>query len=672
MIRHVVFAVLLSSLFVAVPARADGVSAVKSAEAGKWPQAQQQAGSGIARDVVRWMYLVDDDTRATFSEIAAFVTTHPDWPDADKLFKVAESRLPDDLSNEQLIHWFGRNQPVSAAGMKRYMGALLQTRQTQLAVTTLKKWWVEANLSPDEQDSILNTYGQYLGTADHVRRLERILTDKQYTAARALAPRVGRGYPQLVEARIALQEGGKDVTSRVSQIPNALMQDTGLMLSRVQYRIDNDDDAGAIQLLNQAPPANHTTDPADWWKARHVLARRLIEERRYKDAYKLAAAHGLDASNGADYAAAEFLAGWLALRFINQPYAAFEHFERMFNSVQTPISRARAAYWAGRASESMRSNDIAMQWYQVAARYQTTFYGQMAAQRINLPLNLVTGDKPAVTREQKATFEHSDMVQAAKLLHRAGLSSQREQFLKAMLKKASSPQDYALLSDVAVSMGQVNMAVKIAKEAEKTGLYLVDYLFPTITQTVNGTGADKALVHALIRQESQFDPSAVSSAGALGLMQIMPATSKYIAKKSGLAHNIAWLTSKPEHNVKFGGWYINDLLRRFDGSMPLAIAAYNAGPGRVNQWLNEFGDPRMGQIDMLDWMESIPVYETRNYVQRVLEGYAVYQAKLGHTPLGGQRNPLSVQRMTQGADAGASARMNAVNPAAGGPLAYNP
>lgn len=666
MIRRAVFTLFALCLLAPAPALADAVSALKNAEKGNWTAAHAQAGQGVAKDLVRWMYLMDGDTRANFAEIASFVTAHPHWPGSETLFKIAETRLPDDLSDGQLINWFGRNEPVSAAGMKRYMGALLRMRHTQQAVSALKSWWVKANLSPSEQDDILAAYGQYLGTPDHQRRLERILTDKQYTAARALAPRVGRGYPQLVEARISLQEGGRDVSARISQIPGGLMKDSGLMLSRLQWRRENNEDAGALEILRAAPAAAQTTAPGAWWKERHIMARRMIEQRRYKDAYKLAASHGLDASNGADYAAAEFLAGWLALRFVNQPYAAFEHFEKMFNNVQTPISRARAAYWAGRASEAMRSPDVAMQWYQVAARYQTTFYGQMAAQHINLPLNLVTGDKPPVTPQQKAAFENSDLVQAVKLLHKAGLQDQRKQFFKTMMTNASSPQDYALLSDVAVALGQVDQAVKIAKEAERTGLYLIDYLFPTITATVNNAPADKALVHALIRQESQFDPNAVSSSGALGLMQIMPATGKYISKKSGLMHNTSWLTAKPDHNVKFGGWYINYLIDKFDGSLPLAIAAYNAGPGRVNQWLAQFGDPRTGQIDMLDWMEIIPVYETRNYVQRVLEGYEVYQAKLG-----GMRNRS--RPVQYNANAG---QMNRMVPAAGDTrslhTAYNP
>jgi len=644
--RRIFFALALSaSLFAFTPVYANDIGAVRAAEAGQWQQARQQAARGsIAGDIVTWMYLLDGDTRASFPEIASFVSTHPHWPQSEKLARIAETRLPDDLSIQQVINWFSRNKPVSGNGMNRYMASLLQMRQTGSAVSILKDWWVNANLTADEQSAILANYGQYLGTQDHVRRIERMMSDKQYTAARALAMRVGNGYPQLVEARIALQEGDKGVQGRLSQVPRGLLQDAGLMLSRLQWRRQNNDDQGAIQILHAAPPAGQTTDPAAWWKERHVMARRMIEQRNYREAYRLAAAHGLPGGS-ADYAAAEFLAGWLALRHTGQAYKAFEHFEKMFNNVQTPISRARAAYWAGRASEALNNRDIALQWYQLAARYQTTFYGQQAAQRINLPLNLIKGDKPAVSAEQQAAFNNRDLVQAAKLLHRAGLGDERAMFLSTMLKACDSPQDFAMLSDFEVSMGQVDQAVKTAKEAERKGLYLIDYLFPTITSTVGKNNNDAALIHALIRQESQFDPKAVSSSGALGLMQLMPATARETARKNSLAHNTSMLTASPEHNVQLGTIYIKQMLDRFDGSLPLAIASYNAGPGRVNQWINMFGDPRTGQIDMLDWMETIPVYETRNYVQRVLEGYAVYQAKLAK--YGRQHPPLRVQPLVQ-------------------------
>lgn len=626
--------VLCMSFLPMAGAKANDIAALKAAERGQWSQARQMAGrAGVASDLVQWMYLLDGSTRASFAEIASFIAKHPNWPQIDRLSRVAEGRMADDLSTDQIINWFGNNPPVSADGASRYMRALLSRQQTAMAVSFLKDWWVNASLSADEQSRIISNFGQYLGTQDHVRRLERMMTDKQYTAARALAPRIGNGYAQLVEARVSLQEGNKSVQSDMGRVPQGLMRDTGLMLSRVQWRRQNGEDRGAIELLLQAPPAGQTTTPGAWWKERHIMARRMIEQNNWREAYRLASTHGLP-SGTADFAAAEFLAGWIALRHTNQAYKAFEHFEKLFNGTATPISKARGAYWAGRASEALNSRDIAVQWYQVAARYQTTFYGQQAAERIGLPLTLAS-DKPAIDNMTRNVFENRDVVQATRLLHRAGLSTQRGQFLRSMLSEAKSPQDYALLSDFAVSMGQVNMAIRIAKDAEKHGLHLIDYLFPTISHTVRG--GDVALVHALIRQESQFDDKAVSSAGALGLMQVMPATARETARKAGLRHETSWLTSKPEHNVQIGTLYIEAMLKRFDGNLPMAIAAYNAGPGRVNQWVNQFGDPRDPKVDMLDWMEIIPIYETRNYVQRVMEGYAVYKAKLARQ--GGGRAP---------------------------------
>lgn len=612
-------------------AQANDVAALKAAERGQWGQARQLAGnSSVTRDLVQWMYLLDGSTRASFAEIAAFLAKKPDWPQAQTLARLAEGRMADDLSHDQIINWFTKTPPVSANGAVRYMQALLARQQTAMAVSFVKDWWVNASLTVDEQNHILNSYGRYLGTQDHIRRLERMMTDKQYSAARALAPKIGNGYPQLVEARVALQEGSKGVQAQVSRVPTGLLRDTGLMLSRAQWRRQNGENKGAIELLHAAPPAGQTTTPAAWWRERHIMARRMMEQNNWREAYRLAANHGLPAE-GADFAAAEFLAGWLSLRKMGEPYKAFEHFERLYNGVSSPISKARGAYWAGRASEALKSRDIALQWYQVAARFQTTFYGQQAAERIGLPLTLAM-NKPQVSSVQKDAFEGRDIVMAARLLHRAGLSSQRGQFLRGLLSDAKTPQDYVLLSDLSVSMGQVNMAIRVAKDAERQGLHLIDYLFPTISHTVRG--GDGALVHALIRQESQFDANAVSSAGALGLMQVMPATARETAKKAGLRHETSWLTSRPEHNVQIGTYYIEEMLRRFNGNLPMAIAAYNAGPGRINQWINSFGDPRHAQVDTLDWIEMIPIYETRNYVHRVMEGYAVYKAKLSR--MGGQ------------------------------------
>lgn len=622
----------------------NAVDAVEAAQSKNWDRAQALAarsGDAAAQDLVLWMYLTDDDTRPSFNQIATFVSRNPDWPANAKLHRMAERRMPDDLSNQQIISWFSQNEPVSATGMNRYLCALLAERQTQTALESLRGWWPTANLGVDEQNFMIDEFGSYLGTPDHARRLEFITSEKDYPQAMALARRMGGGYVAITEARMAIQDGGKGIEAKMSKVPKGLSDDPGLILSRVQYRRENDMNDEAISLLNRVSKQDQLVNAKEWWRERNILARRMIEAQRYRDAYKLASNNGLPTGTS-DYAQAEFLSGWLALRFLKKPYEAFEHFERMFNGVKTPISRARAAYWAGQASEALGNRDIAIEWYQVAARYQTTFYGQQAAKRIDLPLTLINGQHPPVTRAEKAAFSQHTLPRAAKLLHEAGIKNMRSQFLLALGESAQTPQDYTLAANFAASLGQIKDALKIAKDAETMGLYLIEYSFPTISDTVKDYGVDRALVHAVIRQESQFDQFAESSAGALGLMQVMPATGKYTANKNGLTHQTSWLTDDPSHNVKIGTYYMQGLLDRYDGSMPLAIAAYNAGPGRVNEWLREFGDPRTGQVSMIDWLELIPIYETRNYVQRVLEGYEVYRMRLGQKRIDpARRTPLA-------------------------------
>ena len=605
--------------------------AVKAAADGRFTQAQQLAGRStqVTRDAVEWMRLMSYDTRANYTEILSFVNRHPDWPDMDKLRVVAEGRMPGDMTDTDILNLFSRATPVTADGMARYMDALLRQRQTGKALADLKQWWPGAKMTASQQAMILSRFGQYLGTPDHARRLEVLLPAKNYDTARALAGQVGHGYNELVETRIAIQEGQDGVEGRLSRVPSNLRNDAGLMLSRLQYRRAKDMDQGAIEILDNAPAAGATATPEAWWKERNILTRRMIENHNYRAAYRLASQHGLK-PEGADYAQAEWLAGWLALRFQKEPWKAFEHFERMFNTVKTPVSKSRAAYWAGRASDDLRHPEVALQWYQVAARYQTTFYGQLAAQRINLPLTMVDGQKPPVSGQQHASFDNRDLVQAVRLFHQAGLRRERSKMMNALLDDARSPQDFRLATDLAASLGQVDMAMKAAKKAERDSVFLTEYLFPTQQQLVRTGGAEPALVHALIRQESQFDQFAQSSAGALGLMQLMPATAKHTAQKAGMVHNAGWLTAKPEHNVRLGSLYINEMLNKYNGFMPLAIAAYNAGPGRVDQWIGQIGDPRAPGVDLIDWIEKIPVYETRNYVQRVMEGYNVYRLRLNN------------------------------------------
>jgi soluble lytic murein transglycosylase len=314
------------------------------------------------------------------------------------------------------------------------------------------------------------------------------------------------------------------------------------------------------------------------------------------------------------------------LRFLGKPWEGFERFEAMYHKSSMPITKARAAYWAGLASEALQHPEIAKQWYEMGGKYPTTFYGQMALAKLGRDSEPVAL-KPSLAVQVRQAFEKDDMIQAARIFYRAGIRNDASAFLRAYADKATTADQFFLAANLANDWQHYHDSVAVAKKAQTKGIIMADYAFPTMLARMKPIKTEWALVHAIIRQESQFDQQAQSPAGAQGLMQLMPATAKEVAKKAGMTHQNEWLTARPDYNIKLGSLYIAQMVSRFGGSYPLAIAAYNAGPGRVNSWIKMNGDPRTGNIDMIDWIEMIPVAETRNYVQRVLEGVYIYRHK---------------------------------------------
>jgi soluble lytic murein transglycosylase len=330
--------------------------------------------------------------------------------------------------------------------------------------------------------------------------------------------------------------------------------------------------------------------------------------------------------DGFAYAQAEWITGWLALRCMKKPTEGYERFVTLYHKVKTPISKARAAYWVGRAAQDMKQQDLAKSWYKKASTYQTVYYGQLARQKLALAERLPKASVPSLSSYDLGAYKKNEIVQAAQLFHKAGVRTTASAFIQAFVRAENSPKAYRYGAELAAKMGHYHDAVRIAKDATKKGLFLTAQAFPTLEKVSRHTGlVERALVHALVRQESMFDYEAKSPAGARGLMQLMPATARETAKKQNVSYKKAWLTQKPAYNVRLGTAYMRQMLDRYDDSYPLAVAAYNAGPGRVDRWIANFGDPRKGEVGILDWIELIPVYETRNYVQRVMENLYVYR-----------------------------------------------
>jgi len=581
------------------------------------PTMQTNTGSNPGKT---WLYYYEDQGSVDFARLSSFITQNPHFPAMGKLTLMAERAMPADLPPQRVMQWFAQYPPRSLIGMILYARALEQEGQGSAIKKAVQDWWPSASLSREEQRDGYARFQSHLDAKSHAARMRVLIYEGAYTNARAIAAALGAGYQALAEARIALRTGKGNPDALIQKIPSSLLKDEGLLFDRLQLRRKNKNNAGAIEILKMMPVESALHDPEDWAKERGIIVRRLFEQNQYKQAYTLAASHGL--SSGSGLAQNEWMAGWLAYAYLKQPWQAFEHFERLYHKTETPLSKSRGAYWAGLASIKLGHPEIARKWFDVASRYKTTFYGQLAAQQ--------TGQKPSYQLsdiQPAVAFHDLPAAQAARWLAKNGYEGEAGMFINALIDEAVKPEEFAAIASLAKSLSLSRLSIAAAQESEKkTGVVLSRYAFPMIDRYLSGNDlVEWALVHALIRQESRYDTGAISKAGARGLMQLMPATAKEVARKAGIGHSKDWLISKPSHNVALGTRYLQQMIARYDGSYVLALAAYNAGPGRVDRWIDELGDPRKPGTDIVQWIETIPIYETRNYVQRVLESTYVYR-----------------------------------------------
>ncbi len=595
----------------------------------EWIDARNKVMSIGSPDMVKlyeWMLYREDYDTLPFKRIASFIEENPHWPNQSALKKSAERNMPSSMPADQIMAWFSKYPPLTGRGAILLTTASQATGQTAIAGEIIKKSWADLDMSDSDTKSLWTYWQNYIPKKQHILRLDKLLFDHKYTLARSYASTLGHGYPQLAEARIALAENKPNVNALIARVPSALSRDTGLQFERLSWRRRNNEDQGAREILNNQPPLTDAPNANEWWKERHIMIRRAIEDHDFKSAYVLAAHH--DQTDKANKAEAEWLAGWLALRFLNQPQLALGHFNTMYESVATAISKTRGAYWAGRAEDQMGHKDLAQNWYKIAATYPHTYYGQLAALKIGQPISLPTA--PVPSEQDKTKVSSSDLLHAVQVANMAHLDSVHSQLTSALIATLSTPGEFEEAARLLYSSGDLTAGFRIAKAASWKNIILGRHTFPSRETSMRRTNGNHALYHAIIRQESQFDTEARSPSGALGLMQLMPATAKETAGKLGIAHQTSWLTEKPEHNITLGATYIDMLTGRFLNGLPMAIAGYNAGPSRVNGWIEEFGDPRTkngahyDQDAWVDWIELIPIAETRNYVQRVMENYEIY------------------------------------------------
>lgn len=613
----------------------EALTAADRRDPGSAQKIAERAKSPLPLKIVQWLDYRRDDSKASFAAIAGFITDNPDWPNINDMEASAERAMGQSVPRGAVLKWFSARDPVSREGRLQLLDATQGAKLTERATKLARQTWIDDDFGAAEENDFLARFGWLLRTEDHQDRLNRLLWENSGPAARRMFSRVDKGWQALAEARLALHGSAKNAAKLLAKLPAQYWRDSGLNYERVRWRRLKGKEADARALLIGAKAVE---DHASlWWQERRILARNALEAGASRDAYRLVSAHGL--TGGSAFAEAEFLAGWIALRHRGDAKTALKHFTKLHDGVSAPISLSRAAYWAGRAAEATADAPGAKLWFERAAAWPATYYGQLAAARAQgkaAPLFTAAEPVPPVNDEK---LPGHDLLAAAHMLALLGEDELVTPFVLRLGELARGPADHRAIAKIAVDISRPDLAVRAAKLAASRGFVSVDSLYPLASLPLADADRrlEQAIIFAITRQESQFDPIARSPAGALGLMQLMPATAKQIAKKVGIKILDADLTRKQALNIRLGSRFLADLISGFDGSYVLAIAAYNAGPGNVRKWLKTNGDLiGNGTADPIDWIESIPFEETRNYVQRVLEGVQVYRWRLGQPSSGAQ------------------------------------
>ncbi len=614
-----------------------------------WPQTKRYAADmdvPVVETLAEWLELRDgvDD----WHRYNAFLAEHSDWPGLLILRRSGEAAITSSAAPTAVVDFFEPQPPQTGNGAVRLAEAHLRLGQPRMAVDVIRDGWKSLPFSATAFAEAIQLFGEELSDV-HAIRLNSLLWEQRELEAQTMIPLVSKGMGDLAKARIALQKNSNGVSVLISNIPNRLQENGGLAFDRVNWRLKRDFENTAIELLISVSQSKQSLDRPELWGARRLSASHaLMRAGQYEDAYLVASRHFMDndgelpsldqisfahrksaeKSQRSDYAQLEWFSGYLQLRFLNNPQRALRHFHAFSQIVNTPISIGRAGYWLGLTYEALQDRKQAHREFARAALHQTTFYGQLATEHIGAETHpALTANDDRSDRRAEARLEKLPIVQAGLLYHYAGHDSKAAWFL-AHVAETLEHEDIHSLSSLAFRHGAMFSAVKVAKEGIKRGVTDIEHLFPLVGIESFTLPVNPEVVLSVARQETEFRERAVSSAGAIGFMQIKPRTGRELADHIGLSGNILNLLRNREYNVLLGATYLDQHLTNYSGSLIMSFAAYNAGKGRIASWIGTIGDPRSAGVDPVDWIEHIPFSETRNYVMRVLEAMTVYRMRL--------------------------------------------
>lgn len=628
----------------APPSRAAGLmsSALQAAESGDWAAARARAALAgpVALTVVQWQAL--RAAEGNFEAYRSFLQDYAHWP----LINTVQRRAEDLLSTQgtdATLAFFADREPVSERGWLALVFALRDAGQASDAEALAARLWQEEHLSLESELQLLRTFGGAIA-AHHAARVEMLLWSGQHAAASRHLDRLPPDQRRVAQARIALQAREAGVDALVGAVPAALQHDPGLVHDRFQYRMAQGNHDGAAELIvSQSRASQGLGDPQSWGRNRVFLVRRALADGEFQRAYDLATPHGLE--DGLFFVDLEFLAGFIALEHLDRPEDALTHFRALQVRSTSPITLGRSGFWQGRAFEALGDEVMARTAFEFGAEHQTSFYGQLAAERLGMGLDPALLSGPVFPDWRETSLPQSDFLQAAFLLYEAGQWHEARRFILHLARDLEE-EELGALSDLMLTMNEPNFALNIAKLAAAREIILPRAYFPLTELASTSLPVPLDLVKAIARRESEFDPIVVSPADARGLMQVLPGTGEMMARKLNVPFTAADLTRNPVLNARLGAAYLQELREEFGPSLALVASGYNAGPGRPRQWIPRLGDPRDPTVDVLRWVESVPFAETRNYIMRVAESLVIYRSRLAGSP-----QPIDMEGILRGAEA---------------------
>lgn len=605
---------------------------VNAARKGQWStvaSVQNKIGHPIAKDTLRWLR-ASRDRNAPLSELTYTIHNLPDWPRMTSIRAKAEAKVfdtPGQLADE--LNWFRNIDPVSGEGRMVLARAYYKRGDQSEGDRWLKYAWQESSLTRDRQKKIYAAYKDRLTPEDHAKRGDYLiwLGHRHYDKVNGLLSLMPKTDRALQTARMKINRNASGMDAAVRAVPKSLWTNAGLSYERGRWRRRKATEERALPMFTQITQPPHSTKGKEVvWRERKIMTYWAIEEKRYQDAYDLTLNHGLE--RGASFASAEFLSGWLALTKLGQPSRALDHFTTLRNGVSLPVSLSRAAYWQGRAAESL-GNPNARAYFSEATQYPNTFFGQLADDKLSGRLSTITLPPEPDRTAIQSRYDSDARVLAMKMLGELDNELFYTQFSFHLDDEFTDPGELSLLAETGRNFGYMRPSIRAAKQAGRLGTMLTETGYPFIP-AIEGLQSkfDKAFVYAIARQESEFNYNAVSSAKAYGMMQMINSTARHTARLHRIPYSRARMTTDIDYSANLGAHHLNDLLKRYDGSYIMTAAAYNAGPHRVSRWIKKYGDPRDPNVDALDWLESIPFSETRNYIHRVMENMQVYRARL--------------------------------------------